>query len=45
VPHWSVPIAPLCRGDQDFESDITRFIDDPGLRQRILDVFHAAPAG
>lgn len=33
-------IAPLCRGDERLELDITRFVDDVGLRQVILDAFH-----
>jgi hypothetical protein len=35
-------IAPLCHGDPQFESYVTRLIDDPGARQMLLDAFHAA---
>jgi hypothetical protein len=35
-------LAPLCRADDRFELDVSRFIDDPAVRQRILDVFHAS---
>lgn len=34
-------IAPLCRDDARFEDAVSRFIDDPDLRQAILDAFHA----
>jgi len=34
-----VRIVPLCHGDEGFESDITRFIDDVELREDILHVF------
>ena len=38
-------IVPLCHGDRRFEMDVSRFIDDPAVRQQLLDLFHAsAPA-
>jgi hypothetical protein len=38
-------IAPLCRGDASFETDVSRYVDDPGLRQVLLDAFQARPSG
>jgi hypothetical protein len=34
-------IAPLCRADPRFETDVTRFVDDPELRQAILAAYHS----
>jgi hypothetical protein len=35
-------IAPLCRGDAQFESYVARLIDEPDTRKVLLDAFHAA---
>jgi hypothetical protein len=35
-------IAPLCHGDPQFESYVTRLIDAPGTRQILLDAFRSA---
>jgi hypothetical protein len=38
-------IVPLCHGDPRFELDIPRFIDDPTVRQQLLDLFRASASG
>lgn len=35
-------IVPLCHDDPRFELDVSRFIDDAGVRQQLLDLFHGA---
>ena len=41
LPALAGRIVGLCHGDPRFELDISRFIDDRAVRQRILDAFHA----
>lgn len=35
-------IVPWCHGDRRFELDVSRFIDDPSVRQQLLELFHAS---
>lgn len=37
-------IAPLCHGDEHFERDLPRAVDDPVARQAILDAFTSSTA-
>lgn len=38
-------IIPLCHGDERFESDIARFIDDEAVRHELLDLFAISCSG